>query len=314
MAINFQKIIVKFILAGALLFSLPLGASALGILAEPINIDNARRGQSVWSELLFINSESKPVTFNLSAEGIISKWVSFYSLSDNSRPITQLVVPANSNLGAKVKFVIPENAANGKYQGMVVGMATAANMEMSSEASVQVNQRFDREVNITVTDNQILEFKTIFTPASYVMANGDPFKVKVIHDNAGNVDIKPTVELRVTKDGQEIFKSIFPYPDNLGAIQPNERKEILDQVIWRTKGYEEGKYSVALSTMIDNKVNQKEEFFITLGAGNNPAAAANIYQIFKNSGLTFAVVAAIGILAVGLVTFLKVRQRVFVKK
>ena len=287
---------------------------AAGILSEPINVDNARRGQTHWEELLFINSDAKDLTFKLAAEGAIAQWVTFYAIDGDQTPIIQLVVPAKSNLGAKVKFVIPDNAQNGKYQGSLVGTTLVSEAEMSSEMTAQITQKLDREVNITVTDNQILDFNTIFTPVAYVVAKDEPFIVKMIHENHGNVDIRPNVELRISQNGNEVFKAVFPYPDNTNPVQPNERKEILDQVKWRTVGYEAGKYDVVLSTFENDEFNQKEEFIITIGAKGNASALLNSGMGNLPGNVNFVWLVLAGIMLFAVAMFFLKNKALFIKK
>jgi len=252
---------------------LPMLASATGILSEPIEVENARRGQTHWEDLLLMNSDGKEIIFELSAEGILANWVEFYSADNTKDPITKIAVAPNTNLGIKAKFSIPDNVANGKYQGQLISKTAVSPREMSGDAVMNIVKRFGRDVSITVTDNQILDFNTIFIPVSYSVAQGDVFRVRMIHENHGNVDIKPNVELRISQNGEEIFKAVFPYPDNDGLIQPNERKEIENQIEWRTKGYDLGNYDVVLSTFHNDKLNQKEEFMINIGTDKKGLAS-----------------------------------------
>ena len=272
---------------------LPMLASATGILSEPIEIENARRGQTHWEDLLLMNSDGKEIIFELSAEGILANWVEFYSADNTKDPITKIAVAPNTNLGIKAKFSIPDNVANGKYQGQLISKTAVSPREMSGDAVMNIVKRFGRDVSITVTDNQILDFNTIFIPVSYSVAQGDVFRVRMIHENHGNVDIKPNVELRISQNGEEIFKAVFPYPDNDDQIQPNERKEIENQIEWRTKGYDLGNYDVTLSTFHDDKLNQKEEFMISITAEKNGIASLiSGINNFNNKNLLVWVVAA----------------------
>jgi len=272
---------------------LPMLASATGILSEPIEVENARRGQTHWEDLLLMNSDGKEIIFELSAEGILANWVEFYSADNTKDPITKIAVAPNTNLGIKAKFSIPDNVANGKYQGQLISKTAVSPREMSGDAVMNIIKRFGRDVSITVTDNQILDFNTIFIPVSYSVAQGDVFRVRMIHENHGNVDIKPNVELRISQNGEEIFKAVFPYPDNDDQIQPNERKEIENQIEWRTKGYDLGNYDVTLSTFHDDKLNQKEEFMISIAAEKNGIASLiSGINNFNNKNLLVWVVAA----------------------
>jgi hypothetical protein len=310
--IKFIKLFLVFAIVASYYF-LPAVINAAGILSEPINIDNARRGQTHWEDLIFINSAPQEINFELFAEGDIARWISFYSKDNDQNPITKLMVPGQSEIGARAKFTIPDNLANGKYKGLIVGRILISSGKISGQTTAQIMQRLDREVNITVTDNQILDFNTIFIPASYTMVKDVPLKVRVIHENHGNIDIKPNIELRINKDGKEIFKAVFPYPDNTAAVQPNERKEISDQVEWRTIGYEAGKYDVVLTTFENGKLNQKEEFSINTGVANKNLS-------FLSAALNYAsgnqnIIGLIAILiAIILALLLKFKNKLFFKK
>ncbi|MFZ3074329.1 MAG: hypothetical protein WA093_04360 [Minisyncoccales bacterium] len=263
------QLIVATVSICAFWFSIPAVMEAVGIMANPIDVQNARSGQTYWDELLFMNPENDSVSFDLSAEGPITEWTTFYSKDDLKTPITRLIVPARTNLAAKVKIEIPEKTPNDMYFGKLIGITSTSQEESSSKNLVQIRQKLDRDITITVTNNQIVQFTTIFIPLEYSIDKNKPFVVKVIHENAGNIDIAPNVELRVSKEGKDIFKSIFPYPDGLEPIQPNSRKEIIDQVVWQTKGYDSGEYDISLSACIDNSACQKDEFPISIGYNKN---------------------------------------------
>ena len=288
---------------------LPMLANATGILSEPIEVENARRGQAHWENLLLMNSDSKEIIFELSAEGVLADWVEFYSADNTKDPITKIAVAPRSNLGVKAKFTIPDNAANGKYQGQLISKTAVSSAEMSGDAVMKVVKRFGRDVSITVTDNQILDFNTIFIPVSYSMMEGEIFKVRMIHENHGNVDIRPNVELRINQNGEEIFKAVFPYPDNYDSVQPNERREIENQIEWRTKGYDLGNYDVTLSTFHNDKLNQKEEFMISIAAEKNGMASlVSGIGNFNNKNLLVWIIAVSILLASVLIITVKIKK------
>jgi len=242
--------------------------NAAGIISEPLVINNARRGETFWTTMTFMNPENNPIDFDLSANGDIAKWVTYYNNNDSKTSIVKISVPAQNNINAKVKIEIPDGIPNGKYKGKLIGTTILSPAPVSGKNTVQIKQLLDRDVTIIVTDTQDLQFTTQFIPIKYTLSKDEPFAVKVIHTNTGNVDISPNIELQVSKDGQVVFKALFPYPDNTEPLQPNNRKEIDDQVIWRTKGYDPGIYDINLAAYVDNHVYQKSEFPITIGNGN----------------------------------------------
>jgi uncharacterized membrane protein len=259
-----------------------------------------------------MNSSGKTITFELTAEGLISKWVTYFPIDNKENSITKVDIPANGQASVKVRIAIPENTANGKYIGSLMATTLLSSSSMSSTNSVQIKQKLDRDVHITVTDNQILAFNTIFIPVSYTVARDEPLKVRMIHENSGNVDIKPNVEMVISQNGAEVFKAIFPYPANESAVEPNERKEIANQIEWRTKGYELGQYNVTLSTFEGDQLNKKEEFILTVNNGGSSAGmlGANLSFIFKNKPLIWAAIAG----AIALFALVMFKNKVFLSK
>lgn len=294
----------------AFCFSVPAVMDAVGIMANPIDVQNARSGQTYWDELLFMNPEDDPVSFDLSAEGSIAKWTTFYSKDDLKMPITRLTVPARTNLAAKIKIEIPEKTPNNMYFGKLVGITSTSQDESSSKNLVQIRQKLDRDITIAVTNNQVVQFATTFIPLEYSIDKNELFVVKVIHENTGNIDITPDVELRVSKDGKDIFRSIFPYPDDLEPIQPNSRKEITDQVVWQTRGYDSGEYNISLSTCIDNSVCQKDEFPISIGHNKNAGfLSAALAKAFSGNMIYIWIIGIGAALITALVNFKSLRNK-----
>ena len=89
-----------------------------------------------------------------------------------------------------------------------------------------MEQRIDREVTITVTDQEEINFTADFIPLSYNVKLGEPFKFKVRYDNKGNVMIKPAVQVRISQNEKTFYNAIIPYPDDLEGVKPLKSKEI----------------------------------------------------------------------------------------
>jgi len=121
------------------------------------------------------------------------------------------------------------------YFGKLVGITATSQEESSSKNSVQIKQKLDRDITITVTNNQIVQFNTTFIPLEYSIGKDEPFVVKVIHENNGNVDIAPNVELRVSKGGEVIFKSIFHIRMALDRSNPIHAKKLPTKWFGRRK-------------------------------------------------------------------------------
>lgn len=235
-------------------------------MTKPIVIENILRGQEFTDTLILVNSEDKEVTYGLISEGEIKDWVFFYNIEDKNleNPITDIKIPAKSNIEATVKFVLPDDLPNGEYAGEVVVTFTPGGDSDTDGSSATVSQRVGRQVLITVTDEEIIDFTTAVIPLEYDVKKNEALKIKFIFENNGNVFIKPDVQLKVLKDGESIFNAIFPYPENEEAVKPKTRKE-LTLIEWQAGGQEDGIYRTELKIMLNGEVIQEEDFRFTIG-------------------------------------------------
>jgi len=266
-----KKIIVSiFTLASMLMIFQPLVSFGIGQVTEPIIIKDILRGSEITDTLVVFNSEDKKVSLQLKAEGAIADWASFYEIDDKNleNPITEIQIPAKSRLDVTVKFKIPEDVPNGEYSGEIAIMTAPAENEEMSKATISVLQRIGREVLITVTDKEILEFKTTVIPLKYGVNKSEPLQIKVIHDNQGNISIKPDVQLKITKNNKTVFNAIFPYSEDEKPVRPLERKT-MPLIEWQTAGQENGEYKAEVKVLLAGKVIQENDFKFTTGFNIN---------------------------------------------
>ena len=248
-------------------FILPKTVLGIGMMTEPIVIKNALRGQETTAVLNLFNSEDKKIVYELKSEGEIARWASFYQADDADfkNPITEIQIPAKSSLKAVVKFTIPKDTPNGEYSGKVAIVTAPLKEDKKEKMKVALRQKVGRKVSITVTDEEILEFKTSVIPLKYKMEKGEPLKIKVIYDNKGNVSIKPDIQLQISKNGGKIFKAIFPYPEDEKPVKPLERKILSSLIEWQTAGREDGEYTAEVKTLLNGKTMEKDSFHFTVG-------------------------------------------------
>ena len=239
---------------------------AIGQMTKPIIIEDILRGQEFTDTLILVNSEDEEVAYGLISEGEIKDWVSFYNIEDKNleNAITEIKIPAKSNIEATVKFVLPNDLPNGQYIGEVVVTFTPWSDSETDGSSATVSQRVGRQVSITVTDEEITDFTTAVIPLEYDVKQNEALKIKFIYENNGNVFIKPDVQLKIFKDGESIFNAIFPYPENEEAVKPKTRKE-LALIEWQAGGQEDGIYRAELKIMLNGDVIQEEDFRFTIG-------------------------------------------------
>lgn len=245
---------------------LPQIVLAIGQMTQPIIIKDVLRGQEIIETLTLLNSSVEKVIYELKAEGEITDWTSFYKIEDTGfqNPLSQIEVPSQSFLDIKVKFNLPEDLANGTYQGTVAILTIPEFDPHTGQTAVSVRQRVDREVSITLTDKQIIQLETAIIPLKYELAKDEPLQIKVIYDNQGNVVLKPNLQLKIQKDNQTIFKVIFPYPENTPVLKPRQRKT-MPLIEWATIGQKNGKYKAEVEIIVDDKVMKQEQFHFYLG-------------------------------------------------
>ena len=262
-----KKIIISiFTLVSMLMMFQPLVSFGIGQVTEPIIIKDILRDSEVTDTLILFNSEDKEVVLQLKAEDEIVDWTSFYGIEDKNleNPITEIQIPAKSRLDVTVKFKIPKDVPNGEYAGEIAIMTAPAENEEMSKATISVLQRIGREVLITVTDKEILEFKTTVIPLKYGVNKNEPLQIKVIHNNQGNISVKPDVQLKITKNNKTVFNAIFPYSEDEKPVRPLERK-VMPLIEWQTAGQEEGEYKAEVKVLLDGKVMHENDFRIRIG-------------------------------------------------
>jgi hypothetical protein len=305
---GFGKILfASTILLIASVFVLPQFAGAIGQVTQPIVIKDVLRGQTVQADLILLNSGTKVIVYDLSAEGAIAKWAKFYKTDDLTNPITTIQVSTTSTMGCVVKLVVPQDTPNGTYEGQVIITTALSKDETSKEGTAQLRMKVGRDVSITVTDQEILKFTTMIFPVKYAVANGDPIQIKITYDNQGNVLIKPTVDLKITKDRQAVFNAIYPYPEGDEGVIPFTQKTI-PLIEWPTGGQSNGTYEAVVEILLNNQLMQEENFRFEVGHDISwyLATLASI-----GPGKVGLILIAIGLVLIGIFA---VRTFVFKKK
>lgn len=262
-----RKINLLVSLLLTLSFILPQTAFGIGQMTKPIILENVLRGQVIEETLTLYGSEEKEVNFGLSAEGGIKDWATFYLPDDLENPITKIQIPAKSHIDVIVRFRVPEDTPNGAYTG-TVAIFSQPEENKGEGISTSVGLRVDREVSITVTDQEIIKLDTAIIPLKYKVEKGEPLQIKIIHDNQGNVSVEPDIQLKITKEGKKVFNAIFPYPEDENPVKPLERKTLSSLIEWQTTGQENGEYKAEIKVLLNGEEKQKEDFrFTAVGDG-----------------------------------------------
>jgi hypothetical protein len=281
-----KKTIISISIALLVLTFFSGKALGIGMMTEPIVIKDILRGQETIVNLTLLNSESREVVYGLKAEGQISKWVSFYNIEDKNfkSPIQEIKMPSEKFVDVRVKFSVPKDMPNGKYTGSVLAFLASSGEVKNEETSVDVSQQVGRNVTITVTDKEIINLESAIIPLQYGVRSNDNLKIKIEYYNKGNVALKPSVQLKISRDGNNVFGAIFLYPESEEAIKPEERKTI-SAIDWPTTGQANGKYIAEVKILNGTNVLSEKSFEFEIGNFDNSVLLSSVSSFLKGNGI-----------------------------
>lgn len=249
----------------AILF-VPLPSQAIGQVTEPISLRSAMRQTPYNEPMTIVNTENSVSTIRLSAEGDIAGWTRFYKAVTDTDNITDITLSAGSRAEIFARFIVPEGTPNGTYQGIIsVARMPADYRGNKDEAGNSVTQKIDREVSIEVSDVENIEFDSSAIPETYDLSSGDILRIRIIHDNRGNVMISPQITVKIRQDGNVIYNAIFPYPDSQPQVGPYSIYEIPPLEI-PTSNLGTGRYEALLAISQGDKYSIDKDFRFSIGS------------------------------------------------
>lgn len=206
----------------------PTATWAIGQITEPINIENALRGQEIVSKITVLNSEKQQNVIGLVAEGSIANWTKFYQASDKefANPITEITVPAGDYADVGVLFTIPADTANGSYTGELSVVYNPTQASSEQETASTVAQKISRSVTIVVSDQEVILLDASVIPNKFDYAPNEPLSLRIIYDNKSNITLTPSIQIKIKKDEKTVYNVIYPYPENEPAVRSMSLYEI----------------------------------------------------------------------------------------
>lgn len=262
-----QTLLGVFIALGFFVFGSTAGA--IGQLTEPIVVENALRGYEFEEILTVLNTDYTDTDVSFSTEGDIEGWASFYDPSDKETEIESVLIPARDNKEIIARFKVPDDAPNGEYAGLVNAQIDPGDDATSSEKTAKLIQQISRQVTITVTDQEEINVDVSIIPEEYEIPSGEPFQVKIIYDNWGNVIVKPQVGIKLVQkiDDKEIvyYNVIYPYPENLAGAKPLEPRELPIFSIPISEDIEKGRVRAQFTFTINGEEIYSDTIAFTTG-------------------------------------------------
>ena len=83
------RLFSAFLIGLCLLFLNSTNVFAIGQMSEPINIENAMKGEEYSDQLVLVNTDNEAVKLGFTAEGDIAPWTTFYLPEDLSKTISE---------------------------------------------------------------------------------------------------------------------------------------------------------------------------------------------------------------------------------
>ena len=310
--IHFFQIWVLALLLGLVIKVSPV--FAIGMITEPIVVDNMLRGGEISKVVTVFNPQKTEVVYVFGSEGGVKGWVTFFEKGKPDTPVTKVVVPPTSYYDVIAKIKVPQDTPNGEYKGEIFVKQEAVSNAQEQGSSVAIAQMISREVKIKVTDTEIVKLGTALIPESYDVSSGQPLKIKIIYENLGNISVRPSFQLKILDGSGEktVYNAIYPYPDSEESVKPGERKTMPMQE-WPTTGQPTGSYVAEAYTMVGNATLEKNNFHFNLANqrdGNGKVLGAFVTKIGGGkTQLGWAIIVGVVAVLVLFALFLVSRKR-----
>lgn len=251
-----------------LVFCLGLASNvfAIGMITEPIVIENILRGGKISETITVFNPENGEAIYQLGTSGQINGWVEFFEIGKPDIAVSKVNVPAKKYYDLTAVITIPDSTPNGEYIGEIFVKQEAKEKPKEGESAVSISQMVSKAVKIKVTDQEVVKIETTLIPEAYDVKQEESLKIKVIYENLGNIALRPDLKLKIsnTNDEKTVFNAIFPYPETEEAVKPGEKKTMPD-FEWQTTGQPKGKYLAEITTLINNEVFGTKDFRFNIG-------------------------------------------------
>jgi len=254
---NIKKIILLIFVVS--IFVLPINVLAIGLITNPVDVENALRGETFQDVLKLFNSETNETYYELMAEGDIAEWVTFYEVGDLDNSVTKVLAPPQKYYDVIFIIEVPEDTANGDYVGKLTVISVPGENE-EGKSTTTVRQRVSREVFITVTDQEDIKLDVSVIPNTYDVRKNKVLKIRLVYDNQGNVSLKPQIDFKITDvDGKMVYNAIYPYPEGESSVKPGSQHESSALEI-PTNSLSIGSYRAHLNFLHNNDIVLEKDF------------------------------------------------------
>ena len=255
------------ILVGLLFIIIPVvNAGGLGMGPARIDINNGMRGYE-YPNMVFVHSSfEEDVTLSLSVEGDCSDWISLYLFDDQSKTVTDIIVPPMSSTNLLAKIKIPEDALAGNYNCTIYAQQSVTPGE--DEQAFAIRVRSDIKVEVTSEELPSGSIRGIEIQNPDV---NQPLIIRLIFQNTGNVTATPRIEANITKNGEMV--DTISYDET--STEPGDIKTI--EIERSTTGWKTGEYKISMRVYLAGLIYERDDlFFKILETGSVSGEVVNV--------------------------------------
>jgi hypothetical protein len=171
-----------------------LASSGLGMSPSIIQQENLVRGNSYTKFVKVVNLDEVDQTVSMELSGDGAEWVTIID-TDTNQPVAEVFgVTATEQKTFAFQLDIPEDAANGFYQGRIQIQPSAQKPGETVSLIVRTVYQF----SVTGTEVKGGVVNSMVTQDTEA---GQPLRIQYDFENTGNIRIAPTAEVTISKDG-----------------------------------------------------------------------------------------------------------------
>ena len=249
-----KKLIAVLLLAAYMASSAE--AIGLGLSPSELDISDALKGGEYEDAIMVYNTNPDEGLFGVSVEGAIQNWTKFYDPLDKS-VLPQFRIPAKSQKLVTVKFTIPLDAPNGKYNGIIYASLLPPESGALEEPTQSVMVRMPSYVSIEVTGEQIVRGEVRSVGVKDVEIDY-PLRIEAVFYNTGNVIVSPKIKAELSRDGAVI--GIVEYDKT--PVKPQEMLSIMAEI--PTNGMNTGNYTCNVKVFLGNVVLSQQDIKVSI--------------------------------------------------
>jgi hypothetical protein len=256
------------ILLGAVFFLLCSVSVHAGFGISPTDVNNQflKPGASFEKEFTISRSESlEEMDVIIEPDlGEIDSWITYqpaqtFKLQQGETTKTFMVV-----------VNVPTNAEYKEYKGVIRIKAVPSASEISG-ISITQGIRLDADLLVTKDDVKLLSVTSIKASDS---DSGQPIKIYITGENQGNVDISPTLKIRMLNLTMDVVEE--KELSNFGTIKPNQTSTLTAEFASKLP---EGQYYLEATVLADGEEIRTEKLAVKI---TNPTAINSTDDNDKN--------------------------------